>query len=282
MIYRSASYHLSPLRYPGGKSGMYSFLDNVISQINSRTRTYVEPYAGGAGAALALLFNEKVEQIHINDLDKNIYAFWYSILNFSSDFISLIENSKLNIETWYEQKEKLNNENTSIIERGFALFYLNRANRSGIIQAGPIGGKLQNGHWKIDARFNRPDLVRRIKQIGGYTGRIILSNSDGIQVISQYKDDKNSFLYVDPPYVNKGADLYMNHYLKHDHELLGKCLNRNRYLNWILTYDDSEIIRHIYKKRKIIDFSFFYHTALPRVGSELLIFSDKLKKICLS
>ena len=74
----------SPLRYPGGKSKIYNYIQHLISINNCKT--YIEPYAGGAGVALSLIINGDVEKIMINDYDKSIYAFWYSVLNYTDDY----------------------------------------------------------------------------------------------------------------------------------------------------------------------------------------------------
>ena len=50
----------SPLRYPGGKSILSPLLGNFIEINNLLDGIYIEPYAGGAGAALKLLFSEYV------------------------------------------------------------------------------------------------------------------------------------------------------------------------------------------------------------------------------
>ncbi|MEW2639883.1 DNA adenine methylase, partial [Vibrio cholerae] len=71
----------SPLRYPGGKTAITPMVSDIIGANNLRSAHYVEPYAGGAGLALSLLFNKVVPHIHLNDLDLSIWAFWYSILN---------------------------------------------------------------------------------------------------------------------------------------------------------------------------------------------------------
>ena len=155
----------SPLRYPGGKARLATFLGDVITLNKIVNCTFVEPFAGGAGAALTLLFLEKVDSIIINDFDKAIYSFWDSILLDTDSFIEKLETVDLTIHEWERQKEIYNSVDSTKLELGFASFYLNRTNRSGIIEGGPIGGRNQSGKWKIDARFNRINLIERIKKI---------------------------------------------------------------------------------------------------------------------
>jgi len=71
-------FSFTPLRYPGGKTSLFEFFDSVIKGHGWSKVTYIEPYAGGAGAALSLLFLNKVNKIIINDYDPAIFCFWKS------------------------------------------------------------------------------------------------------------------------------------------------------------------------------------------------------------
>lgn len=158
----------SPLRYPGGKAKLSPFIKYVIAKkTNNQINTYIEPFAGGAGIALDLLLNNVVDNIIINDYDKAVYSFWKAAIFETNKFISKIEETDITIKEWMHQKEiYLNNRNKYSFELGFATFFLNRTNRSGIITAGPIGGIKQNGNYLIDARFNKEDLINKIQNIG--------------------------------------------------------------------------------------------------------------------
>ncbi len=239
--------------------------------------TYIEPYAGGAGAALELLFHEKVEKIIINDFDRSIYAIWHSILNNTNELIDRIHSSKLNLKEWHQIKNVYKNKKSKLIELGFASFYLNRTNRSGIISGGPIGGTSQKGNWKIDARFNKKNLIERIEKISLYKKRIKVHNMDGVELMKKYLTIENKLFYVDPPYYVKGSSLYLNHYKEKDHKKLSKFLNSSFRQNWILTYDNVEAIRKLYPKRRQQIFDLNYHAAKPRKGDEVMIFSDSIK-----
>jgi DNA adenine methylase len=265
--------HYSPLRYPGGKSCLSIFLAKLIKKNKINNCVYVEPYAGGAGAALNLLFLEKVDRIIINDLDRAIYTFWDSIINNSKEFISRIESTSITIEEWYKQKEIYKNPKSNNFDLGFSTFFLNRTNRSGIIEGGPIGGHNQKGNWLIDARFNKTDLIKRIKDIASYKSRISVTNNDGIDLLKSLIKDENIFVYLDPPYYVKGSCLYLNHYVQRNHYELASFLNSNNF-NWVLTYDNVKEIRDLYQNRRCLDFSLNYHIDLPKLGKEILVVSD--------
>lgn len=268
--------YFSPLRYPGGKTALFPFFARIIKENNLEKITYIEPFAGGAGAALALLFLEKVERIVINDLDKAIYSFWNSSIFESERFIEKIKLTPISVNEWRRQKQIYNDPSSSQFDLGFATFFLNRTNRSGILDGGPIGGLNQTGPWKINARFNKEKLIEKIAQLQMYRNRISVSNEDGIHLINEFIGKKNAFIYLDPPYYEKGSTLYLNHYKKEDHEELAKCLNTYPEALWILTYDNKDEISNLYSSRNKINFSLHYNAYESREGKELLIISDAL------
>jgi len=273
---RNHKYHYSPLRYPGGKTFLFPLFDKVIKDHRLKNVVYIEPFAGGAGAALALLFLEKVDRIVINDLDRAIYSFWKSAIFNSDKFIKKIYSTPITIEEWRKQKAIYNNSKSNEFNLGFATFFLNRTNMSGILNGGLIGGIKQKGKYKIDARFNKDNLVEKIQQLSLYKNRISVFNKDGVKLIHNYLNKENTFIYLDPPYYEKGAALYLNHYKKADHEMLAKQLNKNANAFWLLTYDNKKEIKSLYEDRKIVNFSLNYNAYELRRGREMMILSDAL------
>jgi DNA adenine methylase len=273
---RNQIFHYSPLRYPGGKTFLFPFFDKIIKANGLRNITYVEPFAGGAGAALALLFSERVESIIINDFDRAIYSFWKSAVFDADRFIKKIISTPITIKEWKKQKAIYNNHQTGQFEYGFATFFLNRTNISGILDGGPIGGLDQKGKWKIDARFNKEKLAERIRRLSLYKNRISVFNKDGVELIDDYLNKANTFIYLDPPYYEKGASLYLNHYKKNDHEILAKRLNQSPDAFWVITYDNRKEIKSLYPKRQIVNFSLNYNAYKSRIGKEVMILSDAL------
>ena len=272
----------SPLRYPGGKAALSCFLSEVLKENGLLDGVYAEPYAGGAGAALNLLFAENVERIILNDADPCIFSFWDSILKSKDDFIDLLDKTPISVEEWKKQREiyKKSSYYPQILV-AFASFYLNRCNRSGIIaNGGPIGGIDQEGKWKIDARFNKIELIRRIEKIHLYRDRIKVYGLDAIDFIKKISTIKNGsekiLVYLDPPYYVKGSGLYLNHYNYSDHAHLAKFMTRKRSFRWLMTYDNVPEIRSLYADRKQIEFSLSYTAHSRKIGSELLIYSDNL------
>ena len=266
----------SPLRYPGGKSQFFDKVDRIILKNNLFGCTYLEPFAGGAGVALRLLIEEKVNQIYINDNDYCIYAFWYSILKKTSQFLELIKKTEININEWNKQKNiYINFKSYSILEVGFSTFFLNRTNRSGILKAGPIGGKNQNGTYKIDCRFNKDELISKIKKIAIYKNRIHISHLDANSFIKKFKNLNNTFWFIDPPYYNKGAELYKNYFNDKDHRKLERTIYLNlRENSWILTYDVCNEIFNLYSSYSNGKIDLTYSVENKRVEQEYIFYNN--------
>ncbi|MCX0499585.1 DNA adenine methylase [Erwinia billingiae] len=269
----------TPLRYPGGKGKLSYYLKDVIKHNSLLDCHYIEPFAGGAGVALELLMQEYVRKITINDYDPAIYSFWHSILNNCDEFCDMVESTEITMETWYQQREILRSNNyDNRLNLGFAAFFMNRTNRSGILNAGVIGGKEQSGKWKLDVRFNKPDLIKRIKKIAGYKDRIFIKNEDTLDLLINLslKSHENTFMYLDPPYYVKGQELYRNFYEHQDHVDIKNQLIKMPVLHWVATYDNTKEIKEIYNNQKVMDFDLQYSAQSKRVGSEVMIFSDNL------
>jgi len=263
----------SPLRYPGGKSAMASLLCQIRKLNELGDRAIAEPFAGGAGASLTLLYLEETPEIYINDADHAIYDFWWSVINQSKQFASMISDTCVSITEWRHQREIYRSRNyISPLYRGFSTFYLNRCNRSGIIKnGGPIGGLKQEGKWKLDARFNKVDLIRRCKKVAEYGDRIHVSKYDGIKFLNN-KNSRNIFYFIDPPYFSKGKMLYLDKLDSKYHFNLGEKLKSMIDASWVLTYDDCPEVRKIYKDWAIIrPFDLRYAAAKRRSGKEVLI-----------
>lgn len=276
------SYNFSPLRYPGGKSCLAPFLTHLAELNDVKQGTYLELYAGGAGAALTLLFDGTFKCIHINDYDYNIYAMWYSILFHPKVFINKIKRVAIDIDEWHRQKEIFKmGRKADIKDLGFATFFLNRTNRSGIIfKAGPIGGLNQNGNYKIDVRFNKEELIERIKLISSRKKDIILTNLDAIHILdnlqSYHVDYDKLMVYMDPPYYKKGKELYLNNYNHDNHLRLASTVKKLNDVKWMISYDNVHEVRNMYEGFRMSSFDLNYTLQTKRFGSELLVFSEDL------
>jgi len=268
----------TPLRYPGGKQRLSPFIKEILLE-NNIDGHYCEPYAGGAGVAIELLLTKKIKNIHLNDSDRGIYSFWYSVINYTEQFCKLIATASMTVEEWRRRKQIVKDGDlNNILELGFSVFYLNRCNRSGILSAGLIGGIEQKGNYKMDARFSRNDLIRRIETIALFKNNISVSNFDAEYYIKNYIPNlpENSLIYLDPPYYEKGSKLYLNAYKKGDHEQLSFVIQNEINQNWVLSYDGVPDIVNLYSKRRHFLYNLQYNAAKVYKGREIFIFSDQM------
>lgn len=263
----------SPLRYPGGKSAMTSLLAQIRRLNGLGNRMIAEPFAGGAGASLSLLYLEETTEIYINDADPAIYDFWWTLVNRPKPFTDMLKKTRVSMSEWHRQRNVYRKHSRlSQLRRGFSAFYLNRCNHSGIIlDGGPIGGMDQSGKWKLGARFNKVDLVKRCEKVAKYRDRIHVSCLDGIKFIKHHKANP-TFFFIDPPYFVKGETLYLNALSERYHANLASQLKSMTDAAWILTYDDCPEIHRMYQGWATIrPFSIYYSAAERRSGKEVLI-----------
>ncbi len=269
---------VSPFRYPGGKGFLSGFLAaHIAKTFEHRNITFLEPFCGGAGAALNLLADGVVANLQLNDADNRIYSAWKAILSETDRFIDRLETVPLTMEEWHIQCGIAANgaKHGYDFDLGFASFFLNRTTRSGIVsKAGPIGGYDQSGKWKIDARFNRAGLRKRIEWIGGESDKIELSNLDALSFLDRSRrkaDVETRFYFIDPPYVKAGGRLYLNAMSEDKHVALSDILSSGRIKHWVLTYDDHPLIRQIYADQDLSHLAVNYSLQKKRKESEILI-----------
>lgn len=267
----------SPLRYPGGKTKLYSYVRKIIEVNGLLGETYIEPFAGGAGLALKLLINGDVKRIVINDFDPAIYSFWYNVLNNTDDICDFIRTVEISVNEWARQREVFFNqdEHTSA-EIAKATLYLNRTNVSGILTGGVIGGQDQTGTFSIDARFNRERLVEKIVTIANLSDKIDLYNLDAVEFMNTVLPHYYKvFINFDPPYVNKGGQLYKNAFTQDDHTNLRNAIAKCK-RKWIVTYDVCNLISNLYGKFRGDTIDIYYSANSTRKSKEYIFFSNNL------
>lgn len=277
-VQRQIRKNVSPLRYPGGKRSFVPFLTRVIKANGLVGCRYLEPYAGGAGAALELLRTDIISSICINDKDPAIYWFWKAMLTQGEQFIEKIRSVKIDVEEWRAQREILRS-GVRGFDLGFAAFFLNRTCVSGVIKrcGGPIGGYDQTGNYKIDCRFHREALAGKVKYIHDNRHRISVGNLDAITFLKRRMEDREkTFTYLDPPYYHKAAELYLNSFAHNDHETLRDFL-LSEYCEhyWLLSYDYCGEILELYRHQQSA--SIGNHHALANKGTtcEFIACSDR-------
>lgn len=270
----------SPLRYPGGKAPFAPFIAKMMEKNGLIGGHYLEPYAGGAGVALGLLFEGQASHIHINDVDPAIYAFWMSVTKHSEDLLALLESTPITMEEWFRWRLVLREESKStMVEKGFATLFLNRTNRSGILKAGVIGGKNQNGDYKLDARFKKDVLAARIEAVAKHARNISVYCEDSLQLLERCDEflPKQSLIYLDPPYYVKGKGLYRNYYEHDDHVAIAKKLQQKSFKwPWVVSYDNAEEICAMYQMSQSLSYGLNYTAQRRYVGNEVMFFGQRI------
>lgn len=266
--------YLSPLRYPGGKGRLARFVGDLMARQRRRALRYVEPFAGGAGVALRLLFDERVDEIVVNDLNPGVAAFWRTLFGANAELAAQVRACQPSIEEWHRQREVYAQKPDDDLALGFATFFLNRTNRSGILGARPIGGLEQRGKWKIDARYDGRKLAERVELLGRYSSRVTVCQEDGVELISRVIKDPDTFVYADPPYLVQGDELYLDTFEWSHHERLAKTLRRSS--GWLLTYDADPRVRELYPGLRCASFGIAHTAAQQHVGREYAVFSRDL------
>ena len=270
----------SPLRYPGGKYKLYRYISELVKE--NECSTYIEPFCGGAALAFELLFNKAVKRIIINDFDYSIYCFWKSVLDDTDSFLQKISDTNVTIEEWHRQKRIRDHiDDYTQLDIGFSTFFLNRTNRSGIIdKAGPIGGLSQAGNYPIDCRFNKSTLANQITRIAQQRDEIALYNLEALDFIDEViLHTRKSFVFFDPPYYGKGPELYTNFYTHGDHVNLSLAiLQKMKNRKWIVTYDNINEIKSMYATVDGIEFRLQYTLQEKKAGSEVMFFSSHTQR----
>ncbi len=237
---------MSPFRYPGGKSKLLAgYIMPSLQRKNGISEHFVDVFVGGGSVALAVADTNPTAQIHMNDKDTRVAAFWKVT---SSDRVNeLID--KLDVEPtldlFYDTRSK---QFTNDVDLAFQAIFLNRTAYSGMLNAGPMGGRQQNGDTKINSRYNFRKLKDKILACNQLlTGRTIVTSKDFRDVLSE--TSPYTATYLDPPYVVDGNKLYSVGMSHEDHRDLAEMLKHRN--NWLLSYDDCDLPRSLYSPEEI-------------------------------
>jgi DNA adenine methylase len=268
----------SPLRYPGGKTQLAPFVGSLLFANDLHGGHYAEPFAGGAGIAWRLLFSGQATEIWLNDIDPAVYAFWLSVRDHSQELRERVEQADLSVKEWHRQRAVYTDPAAKTVDIGFATLYLNRTNRSGILDGGLIGGLQQTGNYKMDCRFNKMALARKIARIATYRDVVHLSNEDARLCIARWDKllPERALINIDPPYYRKGKELYQNHFEHGDHASLSVQVQRLRH-RWMLTYDDTPEIEALYSRITKYRMNLLYSAQIKRSGAELMFMDKRLQ-----
>lgn len=246
---------ISPLRYPGAKRQLVPLIEELIrANALAPPRLLVEPFCGGATASLRAVGRGAVEHIVLADANDLVAAFWYTAAFDTTWLVNAMweESATVDRWDWFRLSDP-----TGRRLKALKCLFLNRTSFSGIFDAhaGPIGGRTQDSKYKIDCRFGKEGLERRIRAVGelANTGRLLdVWNCDWRESIARTQwhfgelGTERILMYMDPPYVEKAERLYGLSFEEGEHRALARALSRASGFNWILSYDDHQVIRDLY------------------------------------
>jgi DNA adenine methylase len=277
---------VSPLRYPGGKACMTPWLVDVFNSLNGTmdVEVWLEPFGGGAGAALMALEAHDVPEAWIVESNPALAAFWTEVMNDGGQLAARVETTTPTLAMFDAAKEivtaALAGEKPELCELAFAAFLLNRCSRSGLLlgNVGPIGGKAQAGRYGISARFNGEALAQRLRAIAAYGSRFRVHEGDGIRFIEQLAGsgiEDEVFVFADPPYMGVGNALYAHGMCQTGHARLAAAL-RNCPAPWVLTYDAHPEVLALYQGHRVVEFEIPHTVNKQKIGTEYLVLSKGL------
>ena len=268
----------TPLRYPGGKTQLTPLVLDVLRYNGLFYGEYAEPFAGGAGIACSLLLDGYVSRVHINDLDPAIHAFWWSVVHKPERLCQLISRTSVTVAEWRKQKAVQDESDGDLLELGFATFFLNRTNRSGIINGGLIGGLEQKGNYAIDCRFHKVNLIKKIERLANYSEQMSVTNLDGLEFLKGFNRTPAvpTLINIDPPYYVRGPELYKAWFTAKDHTALAKAVAKLK-ASWMVTYDSTPETRELYERYPSFTNSLRYTAQEKRTGIELLVVDPRLQ-----
>lgn len=262
-----------PLRYPGSKAAFAPIFFEILRQMNVAFSEIIEPYSGSAAISLYALNTDICERAVLIERDPLVFSFWHSVFNRPEELVEHIRTATISLDTWHilEPLRELSSPDMGrLVELGFAGLFFNRVNYSGIIGAKPIGGLSQSSAYKIDCRFNKNDLIKKILFLSRLSSRVEVLFGDALSWVRAHNYSDDRVYYIDPPYFDQGKKLYRHHYSVADHFELFELLET---LNdtWFLSYDKHHVIEKLYENFNFVSMDFRYSSRMPKLGSELLI-----------
>jgi len=245
----------SLLRYPGGKS---RGAKKIFEFIPTDAKEICSPFFGGGSVELMCANNDM--RVYGYDKFLPLVDFWNCLIKKPDELAQLVAawwSTGTNglSEEFEERKEyqKLKTEllspKPSQLERAALIYVINRTSFS--------GSALSGGVTAGNPRFTESS-IQRILDFKGVndTKNITVECLDFTKSIEK---NKQKLMYLDPPYWIK-SKLYGEkgdlNFQEKDHLELFKILSTAK--KWILSYNDSEIVRETYRDYQIIPLKWAY------------------------
>lgn len=248
---------LSPLRYPGGKRRFARTIASILDKHLSRPiRLLVEPFAGSASVAIALLEAGYAESAAVSDADPLIGNLWRVVFGGEKTYEELREwvaRAPITLHHFHEMRAL---SPTTPVEAAFKCLFLNRTSFSGVLhrRAGPLGGQRQTSAYKIDCRFPRSSLLKRLDELHGLRKRVVYAGTRSYTQIMHcaavrqiLRDEPQRVVwYLDPPFFHKAETLYTYTFSPAGHRHFRDFVHKRLAGHWIVSYDDTDEARALW------------------------------------
>lgn len=254
------------LRYPGGKSKAVSKIMPLFPQ---EFAEYREPFVGGGSVFIAAKQLNPDAIYKINDLNGDVYCFYYCLKQNPKILVSAVREIKEKFHDGRTLYNKLRKARPSgKVGRAVRYYVLNRISYSGTVDC---GGYSQEAFEK---RFTL-SKINRLDDLANLLTNVVITNESYDMLLSQ--PGKGVFIFLDPPYWNaRKSPLYgingeLNKFF--DHESFAKKVRKCPH-NWLITCDDSEVIRDLFSFANIYPWELKYNGLNKKsaiMGKELFI-----------
>lgn len=243
----------SPLRYPGGKSRA---IKQILHHVPARIEEYREPFVGGGSVFLAIkcLFGNRIHRYVINDLNADLVHFWREAQQCIDELACGVQTFK---DDYVEGRAlwrfmHTDGTMTSQLERAVRYFVLNRITFSGVVDSGGYS------QYAFERRFTQSS-IGRLWRIEPLLRDVEICFGDYESHLHEPGDDV--FIFLDPPYFRATQSrLYGKNGELHtafDHERFAENMRRCTH-KWLITYDDSPIIRDLFSFAHISEWTLQY------------------------
>jgi len=235
-------------RYPGGKTRLLKQIKEYLVKLGFQDGdVFHDVFVGGGSVALAVAEEYPNSEVCVNDLHPWVYSFWRTVLNDDAYFFDELLKRVAVVPTISMFNTLHAKTPQTRLDKAYYAVFFNRTTFSGMFDSGPIGGYEQKSEWKISCRYNPDRLLKDLKRIRtNYQDRMLATNKDGVEYVRKVTD---GFMYLDPPYHEKGPMLYR--FSEGLHNALQKELRQKK--NWLLSYDNNDTIKKYYGDFAVID-----------------------------
>ena len=252
---KSLKSYKTPLRYPGGKSRALSKIFQFAPDL-TKVKQYREPFLGGGSVALEMSKRYPLMDIWVNDLYEPLYNFWCvlqhdvdELYETLYDLKSVYCNQDAARCLFDAMKEAINNKDITDVERAVAFYVVNKCSFSGLTESSSCSAQASDSNFSMNG-INK--LIEYSHMIESWT----ITNLSYEELLT---DDKDIFLYLDPPYdikdnlYGKSGDMHK----RFDHDDFAKQCDHHT-SPMLISYNSDQIVKDRFEEWSVSEFAHTY------------------------